>query len=119
MSTGIGQLVSVPHCFTCLVVGRMHPDFRIIRRKKRCTAHGSSVIHEAERTQGLFITETNRIHLVLFGMQNRTLGLYLAAINRILSGNLGTVPGFGIQCKRKKMKFFWGLGPAVMETIHR
>jgi hypothetical protein len=30
------------------------------------------------------ITETNRIHLALFGMQNRTFGPYLAAINRIL-----------------------------------
>jgi hypothetical protein len=30
------------------------------------------------------ITETNRIHLVLFGLQNRTCGPYLAAINRIL-----------------------------------
>jgi hypothetical protein len=30
------------------------------------------------------ITETNRMHLVLFGMQNRTFGPYLAAINRTL-----------------------------------
>jgi hypothetical protein len=30
------------------------------------------------------ITEANRIHLVLFGMQNRTCGPYLAANNRIL-----------------------------------
>jgi hypothetical protein len=29
-------------------------------------------------------TESNRIHLVLFGIQNRTFGPYLAAINRIL-----------------------------------
>jgi hypothetical protein len=29
-------------------------------------------------------TETNRIHLVLFGMQNRTFGSYLAANDRIL-----------------------------------
>jgi hypothetical protein len=29
------------------------------------------------------ITETNRVHLVLFGMQNRTSGPYLAAINRM------------------------------------
>jgi hypothetical protein len=33
---------------------------------------------------GHFITETNRIHLVLFGMHNWTFGPYLAAINRIL-----------------------------------
>jgi NLI interacting factor-like phosphatase len=31
-----------------------------------------------------WVTETNRIQLVLFGMQNRTFGPYLAAINRIL-----------------------------------
>jgi hypothetical protein len=31
------------------------------------------------------ITETNRIHLVLFVMQNRTFGPYLAAIHRILN----------------------------------
>jgi hypothetical protein len=30
------------------------------------------------------IAETNRIHLVLFGMQNRTCGPYLAAIHRFL-----------------------------------
>jgi hypothetical protein len=30
------------------------------------------------------ITETNRIHLVLVDMQNRTLQPYLAAVNRIL-----------------------------------
>jgi hypothetical protein len=30
------------------------------------------------------ITETNRIHMVLFGMKNRTLGPYLAAINGFL-----------------------------------
>jgi hypothetical protein len=29
-------------------------------------------------------TESNRVHLVLFGMQNRTLGPYLAAFDRIL-----------------------------------
>jgi hypothetical protein len=32
----------------------------------------------------LDIAETIRIHLVLFGMQNRTLGPYLAAMHRIL-----------------------------------
>jgi hypothetical protein len=31
-----------------------------------------------------YITATNRIQLVLFGIQNRTLGPYLAAIHRIL-----------------------------------
>jgi hypothetical protein len=31
-----------------------------------------------------FTTEPNRIQLVLLGMQNRTLGSYLAANNRIL-----------------------------------
>jgi hypothetical protein len=31
------------------------------------------------------ITETNRVYLVLFGMQNRTFGPYLAAIHRILT----------------------------------
>jgi hypothetical protein len=31
-----------------------------------------------------FITETNRIHLVLFGVQNRTFGPYVTAINRVL-----------------------------------
>jgi hypothetical protein len=37
-------------------------------------------------TQIIFgnITESNRIHLVLFGPQNMTLGPYLAATNRIL-----------------------------------
>jgi hypothetical protein len=30
------------------------------------------------------MTETNRIYLVLFGMQSRTFGPYLAANNRIL-----------------------------------
>jgi hypothetical protein len=34
-------------------------------------------------TRVLFITETNRIELVLSGMQNRTLHPYLAAIYRI------------------------------------
>jgi hypothetical protein len=36
------------------------------------------------RFPGLVIIETSRMHLVLFGMQNRTLGPYLAAIDRIL-----------------------------------
>jgi hypothetical protein len=41
------------------------------------------------------ITETTRIHLVLFGMQNRTFGPYLAAIERILvSAMLGL--GFAV-----------------------
>jgi hypothetical protein len=30
------------------------------------------------------ITETNRIHLVLFGMQDKAVGPHLAAIHRIL-----------------------------------
>jgi hypothetical protein len=34
--------------------------------------------------QSEYTSETNRIHLVLFGKQNRTSGPYLAAINRIL-----------------------------------
>jgi hypothetical protein len=37
-------------------------------------------------------TETNRIHLVLFGLQNRTLCPYLAAIDRILTS---LMPGAG------------------------
>jgi hypothetical protein len=31
-----------------------------------------------------YITETNTMHLVVFGVQNRTLRPYLAAINKIL-----------------------------------
>jgi hypothetical protein len=42
-----------------------------------CKAHATAHPMDA------VITETNRIHLVLFGMQNRTLGPYSAAINRI------------------------------------
>jgi hypothetical protein len=37
-----------------------------------------------ENPRAVFITETNRIHLVLFGAQNRTLDPYLAAIHGIL-----------------------------------
>jgi hypothetical protein len=33
---------------------------------------------------GKYITETNRMHSVLFGMQNRTLRPYLTAMDRIL-----------------------------------
>jgi hypothetical protein len=36
------------------------------------------------RTDRTHITETSRIHLVLFGRQNRTFGPYVAAIQRIL-----------------------------------
>jgi hypothetical protein len=42
-----------------------------------------------ERARGMMkreITETERTQLVLSGMQNRTFGPYLAAINRILMG---------------------------------
>jgi hypothetical protein len=38
------------------------------------------------------ITETNRIHLVLFGIQNRTLWSYLAAIKRILISSNAACP---------------------------
>jgi hypothetical protein len=44
-------------------------------------AGGFEVGHGSVRVS---ITETNRIHLVLFGMQNRTFGPCLAANNRIL-----------------------------------
>jgi hypothetical protein len=37
-----------------------------------------------EGGQGPDTTETNRMQLVLLGMLNRTFGLYLAAIHRIL-----------------------------------
>jgi Beta galactosidase small chain len=37
-----------------------------------------------EHARGTFASETNRIHLVLFGVWNRTSGPYLAANNRIL-----------------------------------
>jgi hypothetical protein len=44
----------------------------------------------------LLVTETNRIHLDLFGMQNRTLGPYLAAMYRILIP-LTTAPNEGFK----------------------
>jgi hypothetical protein len=44
----------------------------------------------------LCIAETNRIHLVLFGVQNRTLRPYLTTIHRILI--LGMVPAAPLCC---------------------
>jgi hypothetical protein len=44
----------------------------------------SRCIAQAQCTVSSSITETNRTHLVLFGMQNRTLGPYLAAIDMIV-----------------------------------
>jgi hypothetical protein len=42
------------------------------------------VLAEVRSASLHFITETNRIPLVLFGMQYRTLGPFLAAMNRVL-----------------------------------
>jgi hypothetical protein len=43
----------------------------------------NSVGRSTERV-ALHMSETNRVPLVLFGMQNKTTGPYLAAIDRIL-----------------------------------
>jgi hypothetical protein len=59
-------------------------------------AENPSMCHQAESTAlgstgaEHLIPETNRIRLILFSMQNRTLGPYLAAINRIF---ISLVPG--------------------------
>jgi hypothetical protein len=50
------------------------------------------IIGSSAPTTGALPLVTNRIHLVPFGMQNRTFGPYLAAINRIL-------PGAGVQAR--------------------
>jgi hypothetical protein len=44
------------------------------------------------------VTETNGIHLVLFGQQNRTFGPYVAAINRIL---ISLVKGHTLLARRR------------------
>jgi hypothetical protein len=44
------------------------------------------------RSWGMCITETHRMHVVLFGMQNGTFGPYLAAINRVLVSVMAHMP---------------------------
>jgi hypothetical protein len=52
------------------------------------------------------ISETNRIHLVLFGMQNRISGPHLAAINRILI-SLVREGGHIIETNRIRIPSLW------------
>jgi hypothetical protein len=47
------------------------------------------------------ITKTNRIHLVLFGMQNRTFGPYLAANDKILISLMQAHATERVRCPRK------------------
>jgi hypothetical protein len=54
--------------------------------------HLRNLLMELLCTMGLARTETNRIRLVLSGMQNRTSGPYLAAVNRILISLIGNCP---------------------------
>jgi hypothetical protein len=51
-----------------------------VTSKRRASADGNAEVAGA----WLLLTATNRIQLVLFGIQNRTLGPYLVAIHRIL-----------------------------------
>jgi hypothetical protein len=44
------------------------------------------------------ITETNRMHLVILYMQNRILGLYFAAMNRMLIPVQPHRPALGVHC---------------------
>jgi hypothetical protein len=47
------------------------------------------------------MTETSRVHLVLFGMQNRIMPSYLAAMNRIPDFQITTLLYFehGLRCQ--------------------
>jgi hypothetical protein len=45
--------------------------------------HSTVHLSHQKETNRICFTETNRICLVLFGMQNRTFGSYMAAMNRI------------------------------------
>jgi hypothetical protein len=86
---GFGLFAFVPFCMPnrtkCILLGtgRRAPGgggcllFCRGDRKARCGSFGAEQHHA-------HITETNRMHLVLIGMQNRTFGPYLAAMYRII-----------------------------------
>jgi hypothetical protein len=59
---------------------------------QRCEDVVATVV-DMQSQRSPVLTETNRMHLVPFGMQSRTFGLYLAASNRLLISLLcGVVP---------------------------
>jgi hypothetical protein len=61
-----------------------HTGIHESRHSVRCAAVLSESAHKKPGAARSDITETNRIHLILFDMQNRTLGPYLAANSRLL-----------------------------------
>jgi hypothetical protein len=64
------------------------------------------------------VTETNRIQLVRFSMQNRSFGPYLTAMNRILVPVMhGVSPAF--KCMRSSRYAGWPEAEAsVLKAVH-
>jgi hypothetical protein len=63
--------------------------------------------------------ETNRIHLVLFGLQNRTFGPYLTAIPPGRGcANAQTNPGAGASQGRPEAAFVEGASPCSSHATH-
>jgi hypothetical protein len=60
------------------------------------------------------ITETNRIHLVLFGMQNSTFGPYFAAIHKIWDR---AQRGCGWECSNTKQQLLGAYSGRILSWM--
>jgi hypothetical protein len=79
-----GRLYSCVSTKVRALARNLSQEYMDMEHKQNACASRPMHLVCAWRAHGHDIAETNRMHLVLFGMQNRTFGPYLAANNRIL-----------------------------------